>query len=136
MRKEIVLPPHLYDRIKASAGGHGGIGFGVLFANGMPLCAHGHAWGTLRRYVHSGGLFSICETPEPELARHITMTENDVAVAPLRSRIVGALLRRDPEEHRISFQRWCRRLNVKRGVEVSAQPEVESGHLVLTEVTA
>lgn len=103
MRKEIVLPPHLYDRIKASAGEHGGVGEGGMFKRGEPWCAHGHAWGTETRYVER-----TCTYDEPELSLYLSSDANDSAM--WDAGIAGV---RD----RISFSRWCKLLNVKRGVE-------------------
>lgn len=109
--KEIILPPHLYDRIKASAGEHGGIGRAWLFDGdgytgsprlGAPHCAHGHAWGTCTRFNNSG-----LPMEEPELAAYLKACTNDRALmeAGVQSR------------ERIPFERWCELLNVKRGEE-------------------
>jgi hypothetical protein len=124
MRGEIVLPPHLYDRIKASAGEHGGIGAGELFngrctrdtESGVPVCAHGHAWGTAARY-NDAPLDVRLNSQEPELAKYLTANENDNAI--------------EYGEGRISFAEWCCRLNVKRGPEtvalrVEAAQEIEA----------
>lgn len=106
MRKEIVLPPHLYDRIRASAGEHGGIGAGNCFsAEGFPLCAHGHAWISEDRYA------AHWDVSEPELKPFLTWNENDDAVDPVINYRDGA---------RISFEKWCELLNVRRGAEVPA----------------
>lgn len=113
--KEIVLPYDLYQRIKASAGEHGGIGRSSLFAGpetpdgcetGVPLCAHGHAWGTCVRYntAYLASLASDGETDlyeEPELVRFLGYTDNDNAISIM--------------EGRIPFDEWCHRLNVKCG---------------------
>lgn len=119
MPREIILPPHLYDRIKASAGEHGGIGKGRYFSDdsdigpgtaGMPLCAHGHAWGTCTRFqnnVHNHNLFV-----EPELNKYITIADNDDAL----------YTERLATGQRVPFARWCELLNVKRGPEVLASP--------------
>lgn len=109
MAREIVLPPHLYDRIKASAGEHGGIGAGTTFtADGVPFCVHGHAWGSESR-MRAQRPFGFAE---PELEQYITPYRSDHAVAGLRM----LLLRRN----RIPFWLWRMVLNVRRGVEAPA----------------
>jgi len=119
MRKEIVLPPHLYDRIKASAGEHGGIGCVMLFDGpggdgGEPLCAHGHAWGTCANYLRDlddpNGSEGAYE--HPELNQYLTVHDNDDALVGL------------PMGQRVSFAKWCELLNVKRGAEVPAPKEL------------
>lgn len=118
MRKEIVLPPHLYDRIKASAGEHGGIGQGKLFADnhpdlgigaaGAPFCVHGHAWGTCTRYQRNVADGSDYSYSEPELGEYLHFTTNDAVLDMAGIR----------EGVRVPFDHWCELLNVKRGVEV------------------
>lgn len=120
MPREIILPPHLYDRIKASAGEHGGIGAGDCFtAEGMPLCAHGHAWGTQARFNAS----DLIE--EPTLTPYLSYEENDDAVDSTKP---AGVTWNEWLEGRIPFTRWCELLNVKRGVEssVSVVPELVS----------
>lgn len=104
--KEIILPFHLYQRIKASAGEHGGIGAAECFTrDGMPLCAHGHAWGTKARFDDS----DLVE--EPTLEPYLAAIENDDAVDPAANYT---------DEARIPFEKWCELLNVKCG----PKPEV------------
>lgn len=111
MRRERVLPPHLYDRIKASAGEHGGIGLDDFFRSEIPVCVHGHAWGTagrMRDYLREGLRLDprcVVGHVEPELAPYIQWFENDRALL-------------DAGVHpraRVSFEKWCEILNVKRG---------------------
>lgn len=116
MRKAIILPYHLYQRIKASAGEHGGIGAVECFTrDGMPLCAHGHAWGTEARFDES----ALIE--EPELARYLSTTDNDDAVDPATNYITGV---------RIPFERWCELLNVRCGSRPQADVPTRTEHVL------
>lgn len=114
MRKEIVLPPHLYDRIKAGAGEHGGVGRDTFFAwdSGVPVCAHGLAWGTsgrMKEWIRINAPYAVgCGGfVEPELRKYLEWFDNDAALADAGIR----------SGQRISFEQWCELLNVKRGEE-------------------
>lgn len=100
-RDAITLPPHLFDRIKASAGEHGGVGNSLLFVDGRPNCVHAHAWGTQANYLRS----SHIGQSNPELAPYLTYQANDYA-------LIWADV---PIGWKVSFSDWCAILNVKRG---------------------
>lgn len=93
-----VLPPDVFDALELSALVFGGIGRGQCYnydGDNAPWCVHGH--GKSCGMNDEGGVWV------PMLDRlGITPHRNDAALSDV------------PDDERVTFRQWCKRLNVVR----------------------
>jgi hypothetical protein len=100
-----VLPADVYDALELGALVFGGIGGGSLDDGyGQPLCAYGLA--PVLGGKHTFDTFDPIEDALFEAG--ITTSENDHAVRAINGRLGR------PANDRVTFRRWCKRLNVVR----------------------